>query len=68
MQRHFEQLTSTGSLFFFIWNYLDATKFVFLSVFTIIETICPKIEENRRPKMKKKTTNDRHASLKNVFA
>ena len=50
----FERLTSTGIIFVFILDYFDATKFVFLSVFTIIETICPKIEENHRPKMKKK--------------
>ena len=53
-KRVFERLTSTGSLFAIILNYLDATKFVFLSVFTITETICSKIEENRRPKMPKK--------------
>ena len=35
----FERLTSTGSLFAIILNYLDATKFVFLSVFTITEII-----------------------------
>ena len=39
----FERRTSTGSDVFFILKHLDATKFVFLSVFTIIETICPKI-------------------------
>ena len=33
----------TGSEIFFILKRLDASKFVFLSVFTIIETICPKI-------------------------
>ena len=30
--------------------HLDATKFVLLSVFTLIETICPKICSNLRPK------------------
>ena len=35
--------TLTGSEVFFILKLLDATKFVFLSVFTIIETICSKI-------------------------
>ena len=61
----FERLTSTGSLFAFILNYPDTTKFVFLCVFTVTETICSKIEENRRPKMpKKKTTNGWRASLK----
>ena len=39
----FERRTSTGSEVFFILEQLDATIFVFLSVFTIIETICPKI-------------------------
>ena len=39
----FERRTPTGSEVFFILKQLDATKFVFLSVFTIIETICPKI-------------------------
>ena len=34
---------SIGSEVFFILKHLDATKFVFLSVFTIIERICPKI-------------------------
>ena len=39
----FERRTSTGSEVFFILKHLDASKFVFLSVFIIIETICPKI-------------------------
>ena len=39
----FERRNSTGSEVFFISKHLDATKFVSLSVFTIIETICPKI-------------------------
>ena len=38
----FERSTPTGSDVFFILKHLDATKFVFLSVFTIIETICQK--------------------------
>jgi len=33
----------TGSEIFFILKRLDATKFMFPSVFTIIETTCPKI-------------------------
>ena len=33
----------SGSEMFFILKRLNASKFVFLSVFTIIETICPKI-------------------------
>ena len=39
----FERCTSTGSEVFSILKHSDATKFVFLSVFTIIETICQKI-------------------------
>ena len=38
----FERHTSTGSEVFFILKHLDAPKFVFLSVLTIIETSCPK--------------------------
>ena len=38
----FERRTSTGSEVFFILKHLDAPKFVFLSVLTIIETSCPK--------------------------
>ena len=37
-----ERRTSTGSEVFFILKHLDAPKFVFLSVLTIIETSCPK--------------------------
>ena len=39
----FEQRTSTGSEVFFILKYLDATKFVLLSLFTVVETTCWKI-------------------------
>ena len=38
----FERRPSTGSEVFFILKHLDAPKFVFLSVLTIIETSCPK--------------------------
>ena len=38
----FARRTSTGSEVFFILKHLDAPKFVFLSVLTIIETSCPK--------------------------
>ena len=38
--RHFERRTSNGSEVSFILKRLEATKFVFLSVFTIKETIC----------------------------
>ena len=46
----FERRTSTLSEPFSLLIYLDATKFVLLSVFTLIETICPKICSNSRPK------------------
>ena len=39
----FERRTSTGSELFSFLICLDATKFVWLSVFTLIETTCPKI-------------------------
>ena len=39
----FEGCTSTGSEPFTLLIRLDATKFVFLSVFTLKETICPRI-------------------------
>ena len=47
------QQTTASEVFFFILKHLDATKLLFLSVFTIIETICPKIWADHRPKMKK---------------
>ena len=34
---------STGSEPFSLFKYLDATKFLLLSVFTVTGTICPKI-------------------------
>ena len=49
----FERRTSTGSEPFSLLIYLNATKFVLLSVFTLIETICPKICSNSRPKSAK---------------
>ena len=39
----FERRMSTGSEVFFVYKHLDAPKFVFLSVLTIIETSCPKV-------------------------
>ena len=39
----FERRTSTGSEPFSIFKYLDASKSVWLSVFTLTEMICPKI-------------------------
>ena len=49
----FEGRTSTGSEPFSLLIYLDATKFVLLSVCTLIETICPRICSNSRPKSAK---------------
>ena len=49
----FERRTSTGSEIFFILKHLDATRFAFLSVFTIIEMICPKFGQNCHQKWKK---------------
>ena len=45
----FERRTSTGSEPFSLLICLDATKFVFLSVFTLKETICPRICSKSRP-------------------
>ena len=67
-QRRFERRTSTGSEVFFILKHLDAPKFVFLSVLTIIETSCPKKWAKPLSKNEKKTTSGWRASLKNVFA
>ena len=39
----FERQTSTRSELFSLLIYLDATIFVWLNVFTLIETICPKV-------------------------
>ena len=61
--------TLTGSEVFFILKLLDATKYVFLTVFTIIETICSKIwakppSKNEKPHLPVEV----RASLKNIFA
>ena len=45
---------STGNEVFFILEFLDDTKFVLLSFFTLVETICPNIWANKLPKNKKK--------------
>ena len=50
----FERRMSTGSERFSFLICLDATKFVLLSVFTLIETICPKICSKSRLKGAKK--------------
>ena len=46
----FERCTSTGSEPFSLLICLDTTKFVFLSVFSLIKMICPKIWSTSRPK------------------
>ena len=51
----FERRTSTGSEVFFILKHLDAPKFVFLSVLTIIETSFPKKWAKPLSKNEKKT-------------
>ena len=50
----FQQSTSNGSDVFFILKHFDASNFVFVSVFTIIEAICPNIWVKPPSKMKKK--------------
>ena len=49
----FERCTSTGSEPFSLLICLDAIKFVLLSVFTLKETICPRICSKSRPKSAK---------------
>ena len=49
----FERRTSTGSEPFYLLICLDATKFVLLVVFTLIETFCPKICSKSRLKSAK---------------
>ena len=53
-QRRFEQRTLIGSAIFFTLKLLDANKFEFLSVFTVVETIFPQLCAKRSQKMKKK--------------
>ena len=55
-QRRFEQRTPIASAVFFILKLLDANEFVFLSVFTIIETIFPQLCAKPLAKNEKKTT------------
>ena len=50
----FERRRSTGlSELFFLSIWYDATKFVFPSVFSLIETICPNIRSKSRAKIAK---------------
>ena len=61
-------VTSTGSVLFSLSICLiDVIKFVLLSLFTLIETICLKICSKSRHKSKKSTSGSR-VSLKNVAA
>ena len=49
----FQRRTSTESEPFSLLICLDATKFLWLSVFTLIETICPRICSKSQPKSAK---------------
>ena len=49
----FERHTSTGSERFSLLIYLDATKLVLLSVFTLKERFCPRVCSKSRPKSAK---------------
>ena len=60
---------STGSEPFSLLICLDATKFVLLRVFTVIETICPRICSKSRPRSAKSLFPvDVRRSVKNVVA
>ena len=50
----FERRTSTGSVAFFLSKCLKATKFVFVSVFSLIEMICLEIWSTSRPNIAKR--------------
>ena len=60
----FERRTSTETEALFLSVWLDATKFVYLSVFTYIKTICAKIWAKPLPKNAKKTSSGWCAPLK----
>ena len=49
----FERRMSTGSEVFFILEFLDDTKFVLLSFFTLVEAICSNIWANKLPRNEK---------------
>ena len=63
-QRRFWETLINRKWGLFILKHVDATKFVFLIVFTIIETICPNIRAKPLSKNEKKTTSGLPASLK----
>ena len=50
-----ECVTATGSKAISLFTSLDATKFVLISVITLIEMICPKIWTKPRPKTAQKS-------------
>jgi len=52
----FERRTSTGSEVFSLIVCLDATKFVLISVFILVETIWPKILAKPLPQERKGAT------------
>ena len=65
----FEQHTSTGSKALSLLIRLDAyNKFVLLSFFILIDTICPKMWAQPLPMNGKKFTSGWCTSLKNAFA
>ena len=53
VKKKFELRTSTRSEIFFILKYIDNTKIVFLSLFLIVETICPEIWAKKKLKNEK---------------
>ena len=64
----FKRRTSTGSSSFSLVKCLDATKFVLLSVFTLIETICQKTVFKIAAQDCKQSTSGGCASPPNVAA
>ena len=64
----FERRTSTGSSVFSVLIFLDTTEFVLLRVFTLTETICPKIWAKPRPFKEKSPLPVDVRCSKHVFA
>ena len=65
----YEQGMSSGSEAIFLLICLNAyNKFVLLNIFTLVETICPKMWAQPLPMNGKKFTSGWCASLKNAFA